>query len=392
MKKTLLAAALLAGFAGAASAQSSVTLYGIVDVGVRYQNWNYTNAKGKDLGTNSLAMVGGQESTSRIGFKGVETLSGGNVAAFVVELGSLDPANGTLNTTALRQSTIGLSNASWGNFEMGRQLGLASKYAGSIDPFLSNFPIANASNSFGLTTVRYSNMLMYRTPTMSGFQAGVSYSFNTGLASFDRSPTTGLPVATTTNAGGNAFSSMNNQRAVSLGATYTNGPVFVFGNYDKIMAANGTSTASQNTSGWIVGGTYDAKVVKVAASYGQVRDGYINGQTAIGGTVNGFDNPNSNGGVVFAEGSGTKSFMLGLTAPIASDQKVFASYQNMSATGFSTYQKFNTLGTQSIFAVGYQYAFTKRTDAFAYYAYTNNYQNIAGLSGNTLGVGLRHQF
>jgi len=390
MKKTLLAAALLAGFAGAASAQSSVTLYGIVDVGVRYQNWNYTNAKGVDLGTNSLAMISGQESTSRIGFKGVETLSGGNVAAFVLELGTVDVANGTLNTTALRQSTIGMSNASWGNFEMGRQLGLASKYAGSIDPFTTTTPIANMSNSFGLTTIRYSNMLMYRTPTMSGFQAGVSYSFNTGLTTNGRSPTTGLPVAIT--GAGNAFSSMNNQRAVSLGATYTNGPVFVFGNYDKVSAANGTTAAGKNTSGWILGGSYDAKVVKAAAAYGQVRDGVINGQTTIGTTTNGFDNPNTNGGVIFAEGSGQKSFMFALTAPIGSDQKVFASYQNMSATGYSLYQKFNTLGTQNIFAIGYQYAFTKRTDLMAYYSYTNNYQNIAGLSGNTLGVGLRHQF
>lgn len=389
MKKTLLAAALLAGFAGAASAQSSVTLYGIVDIGVRYQNWNFTSAKGVDQGTNSLAMVSNQETTSRIGFKGVEALSGGTNASFVMELGSLTPSSGTGIGGDFRQSTIGLSNAAWGNFEMGRQLGLASKYAGAIDPFTTTTPIANMSNSFGLSTIRYSNMLMYRTPTMSGFQAGVSYSFNTGLTSNGRNAA-GAIVAVPD--AGNTFSSMNNQRAFSLGGTYTNGPVYVFGTYDKVSAANGTTAASRNVSGWIVGGSYDAKVVKVGAAYGQVRDGIINGQTTISSKSQGFDNPASSGGVIFETGSGQKMFTLNLNAPIGSDQKVFASYQNMSATGYTTYQKVNTLGTQNIFAVGYQYAFTKRTDLFAYYAYTNNYQNIAGLSGNTLGVGLRHQF
>ena len=44
MKKTLLAAAMLDGFAGAASAQSSVTLYGIVDAGLQYTNFSYSNS------------------------------------------------------------------------------------------------------------------------------------------------------------------------------------------------------------------------------------------------------------------------------------------------------------------------------------------------------------
>ena len=61
MKKTLLAAALLAGFAGAASAQSSVTLYGVLDGGVRYQNFNLSNGPFSkvDISTSSIAVVSG---------------------------------------------------------------------------------------------------------------------------------------------------------------------------------------------------------------------------------------------------------------------------------------------------------------------------------------------
>lgn len=387
MKKTLLAAALLAGFAGAASAQSSVTLYGIVDVGLRYQAWNYSNANGS-FSTSSIAMAANQEATSRLGFRGVEDLGGGNRASFVYEFG-MTPTTGAMAVTSMRQTTLGLSNAKWGNIEMGRQLGLASKFAGRIDPFGSTTPIANISNSFGISTIRYNNLLMYRTPSFSGFQAGVSYSFNTGLTTAGRNASTGKVTAVADP--GNTFVTANNQRAMSLAAGYTNGPVYVFGTYDKIQASATAPTATNSVNAWILGGEYDAKVVKVGLAYGQVRNGYINGQTTIGfDTVSaGVDNPTSNGGVIFANGAGANSFLFALTAPINPKSKVFASYQNMAATGtFKTAKS----KTQNNLGLGYQYAFTKRTDIMAYYVYANNYQTIGGLSSNSLGVTLRHLF
>ena len=386
MKKTLLAAALLAGFAGAASAQSSVTLYGIVDAGVRYQAWNFSNDRGS-FGTSSIAATSNGEATSRLGFRGVEDLGGGTRASFVYEFG-LVPQVGSMATTNMRQTTIGLSNAKWGNFEMGRQLGLASKFGGRIDPFGSTTPIANWSNSFGISTIRYNNLLMYRTPNFSGFQAGVSYSFNTGLATVGRNAAGAVVPVTDP---GNAFVTANNQRAMSLAASYTNGPVYVFGTYDQIRASDTAPTRGDSVSTWIIGGEYDAKVVKAALAYGQVRDGYINGQTTIGFDTKsaGVDNPTSNGGVIFANGAGANSFLVALTAPINPKSKVVASYQNMSGTGTL---KDAGAKTQNNFGLGYQYAFTKRTDVYAYYAYANNYQTISGLSSNTVGVGLRHNF
>jgi predicted porin len=69
MKKTLLAAALLAGFAGAASAQSSVTLYGIVDGGLRYNNVSYANGDG----ASNFGLAYGQQSGNRFGLRGGST-------------------------------------------------------------------------------------------------------------------------------------------------------------------------------------------------------------------------------------------------------------------------------------------------------------------------------
>jgi general bacterial porin, GBP family len=77
MKKSLFALAALTAFAGAAQAQSSVTLYGILDTGVAYNN-NASTAG------SSTAAVDGILNTSRWGFKGTEDLGGGLKANFVL--------------------------------------------------------------------------------------------------------------------------------------------------------------------------------------------------------------------------------------------------------------------------------------------------------------------
>jgi len=80
MKKSFLALALMSAFSGAAFAQSSVTIYGLVDVGVQ----GLSNGNGKQAKVES-----GQESGSRLGFKGTEDLGGGLKANFVLEQGIL---------------------------------------------------------------------------------------------------------------------------------------------------------------------------------------------------------------------------------------------------------------------------------------------------------------
>jgi predicted porin len=82
MKKIVIysaAGALFAGAATSAFAQSSVTLYGLVDTAIRYQ----TNAApdGKDL----IGMTVGPETNSRWGLRGSEDLGGGLSAVFRLE-------------------------------------------------------------------------------------------------------------------------------------------------------------------------------------------------------------------------------------------------------------------------------------------------------------------
>mgnify|MGYP000075314957 CR=1 FL=1 len=392
MKKTLLAAALLAGFAGAASAQSSVTLYGVLDGGVRYQNFNLSNGPFSkvDISTSSIAVVSGTQSTSRFGVKGVEDLGSGNQAVWNLE-GQVNVNDGSANAYSQwsRTSIVGLRNDAWGQVDIGRQLNLAFKFAGApIDSaFLVNAPIINISGVMGITAIRQSNMLMYQSPSFSGFKFGAQYSFNTGLAS-GKQLITGAGAADT--ATGSSFDTGNNMRNISGAVSYENSGFYVTGVYDKFTPASNTVAGANGggVSSWIVAAAYDAKVAKVGVAYNQVRGGLING-AATSSVSSDIVNPFNNGGIVFADGAGTNAWNINVSAPVGASGTVMAAYQGMSATGIVA-----DVGgaTQNTFGVGYSYAFTKRTNVYAIYSYVNNYQNIAGLSGNTGTVGIRHAF
>jgi len=393
MKKTLLAAALLAGFAGAASAQSSVTLYGVLDGGLRYQNWNLSNGPFSrvDISTSSIAVVTGTQSTSRFGVRGVEDLGSGNQAIFNLEA-QVNVNDGSANaySTWSRTSIVGLRNDAWGQVDIGRQLNLAFKFAGGpIDnAFLVNAPIINISGVMGITAVRQSNMLMYQSPSLSGFKLGAQYSFNTGLAAGKQLASGAGSNDTAT--GGSAFETGNNMRNISGAVSYTNGPIYVTGVYDKFTPASNTLAGANGggVTSWIVAGAYDAKVVKVGVAYNQVRGGLIAGQ-ATSSVSSDIANPFNNGGVVFADGAGTNAWNINAAAPVGANGTLMAAYQGQSHTGVVA-----DVGgaTQLTWGLGYSHAFTKRTNVYAIYSYVNNFQGIAGLSGNTGTVGIRHAF
>lgn len=104
MKKSLLALAVLGAFAGVASAQSSVSLYGTVDLNARYVK--------ADGSSRRLSLSQDGINSSQLGFKGTEDLGGGLKAGFVL-LAGVNPDNGTANSKFWnRRSTVSL----WGNF------------------------------------------------------------------------------------------------------------------------------------------------------------------------------------------------------------------------------------------------------------------------------------
>ena len=133
MKKSLIALAALSAFATAAQAQSSVTVYGTVDVG--YGESKYTNSATNTVRkTTNTGNGDGGLSTSILGFRGTEDLGGGMKANFTLEWDLTDlgtsgrgaatssTAQGTAQGFGARQTWVGLEDAKLGQLRLGRQM------------------------------------------------------------------------------------------------------------------------------------------------------------------------------------------------------------------------------------------------------------------------------
>ncbi len=160
MKKSLIALAALA--ASASFAQSSVTVFGIVDAAVRVENGTVAD---------KTSMVNSGYNSSRIGFRGVEDLGGGMKATFHLE-GALSNDDG--NATGLnfqRRSLVGLEGG-FGKIELGREYTPHFWNHTFFDPFGTNGAGTSAALNTaagGSTTVRTNNAINYVTPNFGGF-------------------------------------------------------------------------------------------------------------------------------------------------------------------------------------------------------------------------------
>jgi len=135
MKKSLIALAAMTAVAGAAQAQSSVSVYGIIDSG--YLSTESTGVTSATSSTQQVRETKGitssASSSSRLGFRGTEDLGGGLRAEFVVETG-LNATNATVSTFNNRQSFIGLSSAKAGTFRIGTQYTAHHNIAAAFSP------------------------------------------------------------------------------------------------------------------------------------------------------------------------------------------------------------------------------------------------------------------
>jgi len=200
MKKSLFAIAAVTAFAGAAQAQSSVTVYGILDVG--YSAYN-TRASVSGVGTSNQVSsfnATGSQSTSRIGFRGNEDLGGGTAAFFTLEVGvaatgalaetNAAPTGGLLGAGlgTTRLGFVGLSQKGVGQAAIGTQNTPVHNAVGRTDPGQTNNMAGNVIYSVtagsGQTetavsyTVRVPNALTLQTERLSGFQVNALYNAN----------------------------------------------------------------------------------------------------------------------------------------------------------------------------------------------------------------------
>jgi predicted porin len=343
MKKSLLALAVLGAFAGVASAQTNVTVYGLVDAGVTFEGGGAAGSVTK--------LATGVQSGNRLGFKGTEDLGGGLKANFQIESGfDLDTGTGRQGALFGRQAWVGLSGG-FGAVGLGRQYTPLFIALDSIDPFETGLTGAT-TNLMNPSTVRTNNAITYSTPNLSGFSANLLY---------------GLGEVAGDNSAG---------RSIGLSVGYANGPlniVLAHDNTNNKPSAIAPVVLPNKTKLTLLGGTYNFGVVKLHAAYETEKDDAA---------------------------TDFRDFMVGASAPLGAGT-ILASYiqkKDRSAAG-------NAGGKQ--FALGYTYALSKRTNLYTSYGQINNDSagvNTVGdaSSGGTapkagdnsraFTVGVRHKF
>jgi predicted porin len=397
MKKSLIAMAVMAA-AGAASAQSSVTLFGIVDATISH----YSVAGGQH---NTILTNSGYNS-SRLGFRGTEDLGGGLAASFWLEAGlnNDNGSGGTTNTnntlggssgggglTFGRRSTVSLSGA-WGELRLGRDYVPTFWNTTLFDPFGTNgvgttivqkaktttlnptlVPFAStptAANPFAQVAaqdpnaVRASNMIGYFLPAnLGGFYGQFNFAPSEVVNGGDAGRFAGARLG------------------------YATGPFNVAIAYGRTSGSDALlpgATALQTTpdvSDWNIGGQWDFGMAKLLAEFDRTK------------MQNGFG--------ITPDGK-LEGWLIGALVPVgAGEIRVSYSHEKMDVGGFTP--------KASQWALGYVHNLSKRTALYATYAHVSNDNGSAlavsaslpqatavngVVNGNSSGfdLGIRHSF
>jgi predicted porin len=291
MKKSLVALAVLAA-AGAASAQSSVTLFGVVDAGVSYYTVKsqfvstglfavpaFTVPAGVKRSQTALSNSG--YNSSRIGFRGTEDLGGGLAASFWLESGLTNDDGARGINQFNRRSTVSLSGG-FGEVRLGRDYTPTFWNDTVFDPFGTNGVGTNlistvntnlftargtGTPAIGLggsdTYVRTSNSIGYfLPPNLGGFYGQVQYALHENVKFSD---TAGSPS--------------KRGRYVGGRIGYANGPLDVAASYgqstafDTTTVVGGVATNAENKLKTAnLGASYDFGVVKLFGEVSRVKD------------------------------------------------------------------------------------------------------------------------
>ena len=384
MKKTLAAVAVLGAFAGSAVA-ADVTLYGLVDYGVRYQNLDADKA-GVDR-TNKVDMKSGANSGSRFGLKGTEDLGNGVKVGFVLENGfAADTgALGDKNNRLFDREAQLFVDGSFGRVSFGRVGQLASANGsygllGVTGPFSTGYGDATSGLKFvganGFT--RFDNTITYMTPSFGGLTVYAQYSSSVSSTGTENESDT--------------------DRAYGIGAKFVGAGLTLVGVVDSTnyqsFGADPVLKDMDDALTVTLGGNYDFQVAKVYFG-GQ----YFDNAKKVA-TTNVIDDTNNNKakigsgytlGSLGAEGWGLG---LGVGVPVmGGTASAYAGYLDADSVDDSDASLKRFTG-----AVGYSYTFSKRTSMYSTLSYTKDEYKANGTADKVKPtsveaiVGLIHKF
>lgn len=391
MKKSLFAIAAVTAFAGAAQAQSSVTVYGILDVG--YVGSNSKSTVNNTQSAETRSFVGnGAESTSRLGFKGTEDLGGGTSAFFTFET-ALAPNESSLSSFTNRQAFVGLAKKGLGNAAIGTQYtpvhsavavtsaNMQNNITGDViypqNTGITNTDGSSTNNNAGYT-VRTNNTIQFQSDSFAGFQGKAFYALN--------NKNNNQATQTTTVTGGTT-----NTNGYGLGVNYTWKKLLVTANYQSFKqetdaGANGAVAAfSISSTGTVTATNVQDNQTYVAAAYDfgilKAYAQWINRK--VESTLN-----SSNYAKRSAQQIGVRSFITPKVEAWASigNGRVQAFGVNNPTANFTGYQ------------LGSNYWLSKRTNLYAIWGGSNTSTtqtangNTNNANANNYAVGVRHTF
>ena len=178
MKKSLLALAAMGAFVGTVQAQSSVTIYGIIDTSYLSTETKSAAAVPVTAKQSTIGHDGAMNGT-RLGFRGTEDLGGGMRANFTIEMGINTTDDGMVANASNRNSFVGLSDSKLGEIRLGRFATLnklindstvfgGASFNGTNGGATSGWGWAAQANGAGVSNERINNALHYISPTFSG--------------------------------------------------------------------------------------------------------------------------------------------------------------------------------------------------------------------------------
>ncbi|HEX5373303.1 MAG TPA: porin [Aquabacterium sp.] len=370
MKKSLIALAALGTLASAAMAQSSVTVYGIIDLGLVKQNRADAEYALGGVGMQNEELNVAQATKSRIGFRGVEDLGGGLSAKFGLEH-RLQPDVGATNTSGGNQfwdmSIVGLTSQTFGEITLGRDYGPTFYAQYLLDPWLNQGIAEVGGTSYAF----------------AGYNAG-NHQARLNDAIFYKAKAAGFTFM--------AAASMSEKDGTdnryAVGAMYEAGPLFLTAAYDQSPSQiNNDETDTL----FIIGGAYDFGAIKPRVSFAQSKI-----QTPFGGEAK------------------PKSFTLAATAPLGGGLlkvgytqidwdnpnpllqagilgKLLDSDSSNDAAAVGARTALLAAGDtkQRKFSLGYEYSLSKRTAIYTDVTSgkTKNSDTVTGID-----LGIRHAF
>lgn len=337
-------------------------LYGVVDAGVAV-----TKVSGQ--GSRSGLLDGGL-TDSLWGLQGVEDLGGGWRSRFQLESG-FDASTGNAaddNSLFNYGAWVGLGHERFGDLRLGRQYTVGQAYGNALE--IASWKDMGMGATFKASdNYQFSNMVNYYSPEWHGFQAGIGYSFDADAQ--------------------NRFRTNQNNRALSLGLKYEDGPLLAVATWDQLRLAETPAGSSGRPQAVQLGASYDFEVLKLSLAWSRQRNGYVG--------LDGGDPDNLGlglGPAAFVQGGTVNAWLVGASMPVGQGAVLL---QWSLARPDWHWENGMTARNAQVVTLGYTYDLSPRTTLYAFAGYASNYTldnqfDPANSHTTRIGTGVSHHF